>query len=324
MLFYLLLFFSLATVVDNTAELTGPSIKKQEMEELTQKIKNTNEKLQRLTTLVFEQVVEMRKLVEEESDERKKNFKETSQRLDELARLSDERHNQTFEEMKRTLDEANNGRIEELATLVDQRNNLTLENFNQTNASDLAKQNHEELIFTRNLTLEHENRTDTSDLANEQHNKSENSDYLVKCPLARFANLTMLSNGKMYSFHQIYENWNAANESCNKMGLHLATIKDQKDAQVVAEEGQKFGKWEVWWVSAKNSGIEGRRDFRWHDGTKLEMDSPLWKAGADKTEDCVFIFNYGNNDHCPNSKKLHTYLCNYVYYFICELPSSCF
>ncbi|XP_059471016.1 collectin-12-like [Neocloeon triangulifer] len=136
-----------------------------------------------------------------------------------------------------------------------------------------------------------------------------------KCNLARLSNLTLLSNGKMYSFHPTAATWNSANETCSKKGLHLATIKDQNDAQVVAAEGRRLDEGNTWWVSAKN--LESEKDFRWQDGTKLELDSPLWTDGAGKTDDCVRIYNWAKG-------KLSSAKCSAYWYFICELPSECY
>ncbi|XP_059470836.1 C-type lectin domain family 4 member D-like [Neocloeon triangulifer] len=133
------------------------------------------------------------------------------------------------------------------------------------------------------------------------------------CNVARSSNLTTLSNGKKYSFIQSYENWNSANETCAEMGLHLATLRDTKDAQVVAAEALKIETGPNWLVSARKS--EG--DFRWHDGTKLELNSTLWWGRAAKTHDCVYFYNW-------EAGKLNSYPCFFRFYVICELPTECY
>ncbi|XP_059471022.1 hepatic lectin-like [Neocloeon triangulifer] len=135
---------------------------------------------------------------------------------------------------------------------------------------------------------------------------------LLECNLARSSNLTELSNGKNYSFHQTRANWTFASEFCSKKGLNLATITDENDAQVVAAEGRRIYN-DGWWVSARN--VE--REFQWLDGSVLELDSPLWRDGTDKTKDCVYIYNYSNG-------KLRSRACNENLPFICELPSECY
>ncbi|XP_059470735.1 C-type lectin domain family 4 member G-like isoform X2 [Neocloeon triangulifer] len=138
----------------------------------------------------------------------------------------------------------------------------------------------------------------------------------LKCIVARLSNLTLL-NCKIYSFHQTFANWTSANEICNKNCLNLATIRDLNEAQLVAAEAQRIKKGYAWWVSAKNLGRGSEKDFLWRDGTKLELDSPMWVENGDKTQDCVRIHNWTNG-------KLQGYPCNSDQPFICELPSECY
>ncbi|XP_059471003.1 C-type lectin domain family 4 member F-like [Neocloeon triangulifer] len=133
--------------------------------------------------------------------------------------------------------------------------------------------------------------------------------------LAQAENLKLLSNGKKYYFHPSYANWTFANETCSKKGLHLASIKDQNDAQVVAAEAYKIDPTDAWFVSAKIRASE--KDLRWQDGTKLDLDSHLWKDGADKSKDCVWIFNWPKG-------KLSSATCSHRQPFICQLPSECY
>ncbi|XP_059482157.1 C-type lectin domain family 4 member K-like isoform X2 [Neocloeon triangulifer] len=139
------------------------------------------------------------------------------------------------------------------------------------------------------------------------------------CNLARSTNLTLLSNGKMYFFSNPAEaNWTSANETCTKMGLHLTTIRDQNEEKVVAAEGYRLHAAYELWVSATNQGSGSGKEFHWSDGTKLELDSPLWNVNADKTWDCVLIY------HGWNMGKLATLPCDFTRPFICELPSECY
>ncbi|XP_059471033.1 uncharacterized protein LOC132194019 [Neocloeon triangulifer] len=151
-------------------------------------------------------------------------------------------------------------------------------------------------------------------LASESSNKP--SEVETRCDRARSSKLTLLSNGKKYSFHTTFKRWNDANETCANQGLHLATIKSQNEAELVAAAAERIED-TGFWVSVKNQASGNRKDFRWQDGTKLELDSPLWSGGADKKKDCVYIFNWTRG-------KLNGYSCTERAYFICELPSECY
>ncbi|XP_059470750.1 C-type lectin domain family 4 member F-like [Neocloeon triangulifer] len=152
-------------------------------------------------------------------------------------------------------------------------------------------------------------------------NSSVESDELLKdtsCERARLANLTLLPNGKKYLFsHSSFVDWNSANESCVKQGLHLATIVDLNDAQIVANQGQRVKQVPGWWVSAKNFASGDEKDFRWQDGTNLALDSPLWVNNAgDEKRGCVLIYNY-------NVGFLNSNPCTSERHFICQLPAEC-
>ncbi|XP_059476198.1 uncharacterized protein LOC132197135 [Neocloeon triangulifer] len=142
-----------------------------------------------------------------------------------------------------------------------------------------------------------------------------------RCAIARLnsAKLTQLSNGKKYFFsYPIYVNWTEAEKRCKRMGLHLATLRNETDLNATVAEAEKrashgFG----WWLSAKNYGNEGKYDVRWHDGSELEQNSTLWRANADKLTGCVYFYtNY--------TEKLNGWSCSHRLDFICELPSECY
>ncbi|XP_059489090.1 uncharacterized protein LOC132204546 [Neocloeon triangulifer] len=137
------------------------------------------------------------------------------------------------------------------------------------------------------------------------------------CKLSNSAKLVTLVNGKKYSFNDTQVAWSVAKETCNRQGLHLASLKDSNDFRVVTDEAQKIvGSKTAWWVSARNSEGESQKNFRWHDGLKLELNSPLWSNKANKTQDCVYITWY-------EDKKLSTNPCDYNYNFVCEQPIEC-
>ncbi|XP_059488579.1 uncharacterized protein LOC132204225 [Neocloeon triangulifer] len=265
--FYLLHFIVLTTVLAEDQKQTNqsqPRVVEEFQAELTKNVKETNQKLDRLMRLVYDQAVEIRNLAENENVEQKKKFDATNLRLENLSQISDERYNQTV---------------------------LAAENFNKK-LMDLAQRNQQEF---------------------------ENIKFFLRCP-GRLANLTTLSNGKKYlfSYPTYYGNWNFAKETCSKNGLQLATIRNLVDAHVVVAEIKKNYGGHGCWVSAKNSGIGGRKEFRWHDGTKLELSSPLWTGGVAKNDECVFIYDYSSEG------KLNCNECTTYYYFICELPSECY
>ncbi|XP_059471014.1 uncharacterized protein LOC132194006 isoform X2 [Neocloeon triangulifer] len=192
---------------------------------------------------------------------------------------------------------ATNDRFEQIAKKVDQRHNQTLEDVKRQNQKlDELSEIAERLV---------------------QLFQGKFPAPPSPCILARSANLKMLSNGKKYFFSTNKKTWTSANVTCARLGLHLATIANLTDAQVVIEEGKKMHGRNVWWVSAKNQGRGSEIEFRWQDGTKLESDSPLWADGATKTDDCVYIYNY-------NKGKLYSHPCSGTTNILCELPKQCY
>ncbi|XP_059482435.1 C-type lectin domain family 4 member F-like isoform X2 [Neocloeon triangulifer] len=182
---------------------------------------------------------------------------------------------------------------------LDQMAKTTLEYVKQ-----VGKQQNQKLDALANLT--------------EHHIQIFQTRFPPHCNLARSSKLTLLTNGKKYFFSPTFTNWNSANETCAKMGLHLATIRDQNEALIVATGGKTFYPGNSCWVSAKNQGRGSEKDFRWSDGTKLALNSPLWMDKADKKKDCVLIY------HGWNKGKLNGNICTINQPFICELPNECY
>ncbi|XP_059471012.1 uncharacterized protein LOC132194004 isoform X2 [Neocloeon triangulifer] len=207
------------------------------------------------------------------------------------AALANESSNKVVEtrkvaEEQTKLANATNEKLDQLAKTVEQHHNQTLEYVMQQNQK--LDQFPKEMIIS------------------------------AQCMLARSATLHTLSNGKKYHFNRTSDNtWFAVNETCARLGLHMATITDLRDAKVVSEEGERIIGSYAPWVSAKNQGRGSKRDFRWQDGTKLELNSPLWEHDADKTQDCVYIFK-------GNKNKLNTLQCFATSRILCELPRECY
>ncbi|XP_059476130.1 uncharacterized protein LOC132197091 [Neocloeon triangulifer] len=140
-----------------------------------------------------------------------------------------------------------------------------------------------------------------------------------QCAIA--PNLTQLPNGKKYFFSDpIYRNWTEADKGCKRMGLHLATPRDEADLNATWVEAKKTKDDVPWWLSAKNYGNERKYDIRWQDGSELEQNSTLWRAYGDKlTGGCVFF-----STDPDLSEKLSGRSCRGNRFFICELPSECY
>ncbi|XP_059474243.1 uncharacterized protein LOC132195942 isoform X2 [Neocloeon triangulifer] len=190
---------------------------------------------------------------------------------------------------------ATNDRFDQLAQIVDQRLNQILESVKQ---------------------VEEERKNDREQL--ERHILDFQTRFPPHCKLTRSSNLTLLSNGKKYFFsYPIRAQWASAKELCTEKGLHLATITDQNDAQVVAAEGKRIVSNKGWWVSANAIESGSGKDFQWHDGTQLRLDSPLWTDNGDKTKDCVRIFDWSDG-------KLDGFECTNYHHFICEMPNECY
>ncbi|XP_059471081.1 uncharacterized protein LOC132194044 isoform X2 [Neocloeon triangulifer] len=213
----------------------------------------TKEKLDRLTNLVYNQVLGSEKVVAEVRE----NFTKFSKNT--------------------------NGRLEALAELVDRRLNQTVVNLEQK----------------------------LEDLENRQHKEFAEVKTLISCTPAK-SGLKTLSNGKMYFFsHPVKGNWAVANETCDKKGLNLVTIKDLNDLKVLWAEVKRIG-------SARNYGIEEQMiDFRWPDGSTLGLDSPLWREDGDVNNGCVYFYS-------GVTEKLNSDSCSANLFFVCELPSECY
>ncbi|XP_059470946.1 uncharacterized protein LOC132193965 isoform X1 [Neocloeon triangulifer] len=281
-------FASMVVLLVAAALASQPSTKPEESEfrqKILQNLNETNQKLNQLIRIVDDQVVETRKQNE--------FSKASNDRLDQLARTVDLRLNQTVERVEQEVKNFNEStfeRIYQLEKQIDQEKRMELDD-------------REKLDALVNLAGRHIQFSEQTLLA-------------ARCTLARSSKLTFLSNDKMYFFsYPINANWTSANETCSKRGLNFATIKDQNEAKVVAAEAHRIHTG-AWWVSAKNQASGSEKDFRWNDGTKLELDSPMWVEGADKRKDCVLLYNAkGKLNSCPS---------NFNQPFICELPSQCF
>ncbi|XP_059491159.1 C-type lectin domain family 4 member F-like [Neocloeon triangulifer] len=167
---------------------------------------------------------------------------------------------------------------------------------------------------------------DQVEVSNQRQKQLEDIQKALRCVGARVGGLTLLSNGKSYSFHQAGKSWSSANETCVKQGLHLATIRDREELLLVLEEANKVDRYtENWWVSAKNAATGSEQDFRWQDGTQLESNSTLWGNGDHENEDCVRIHYYFSSYDAKSytSGKLFRHPCTETSYYICELPSEC-
>ncbi|XP_059488488.1 uncharacterized protein LOC132204176 isoform X2 [Neocloeon triangulifer] len=141
-----------------------------------------------------------------------------------------------------------------------------------------------------------------------------------KCDIARSSIFNVLSNGKKYIFSfPVKVTWSVANKSCDVMGLHLATLRNQNDLDAVYDKiRETYGKRLQWWVSGYNFAGDGNFDFRWHDGTYLDENSDLWMMDTKKKGNCVDLWT-GNDVN-----KLYAGICHQPRYFICELPTYCY
>ncbi|XP_059471004.1 C-type lectin domain family 1 member B-like [Neocloeon triangulifer] len=260
--------------------------------EMLHNFNKTNEKLDRLMRIVFDQVVETRKVAEVQKEELNKFSNETKERFDQLAEIVDQRLNQTME------------RVEEVAN----ENEQLVKNVNRR-LDNLENQIDQTLEYLKPQNQQ------LNEAFNVKSVEIESSSVPAKCSQA--LSLKTLSNGKRYHFNKTSVTWAGANEFCTKMGLHMATYTDMTDVDAVLEEDKKTYGGKAWWVSVKNQGIGSEKDFRWRDGTKLELDSPLWEENMDKKEDCAYTNNYAEG-------KLISFQCSGFSYALCELPKECY
>ncbi|XP_059474184.1 uncharacterized protein LOC132195906 isoform X2 [Neocloeon triangulifer] len=210
----LLPFLVVAAVLANDPQQIDQPNKSEEMMEFQKRlmtsVEATNDNLKRLARLFYEQMVNTRKLAEEQQ----KNFNSTNQRLAEIAQLSNDQHKQVAEELRNLRNHANetNQKFINLEKLVDNRHNESLEN---------VKHVGQKLDKSAALAMHHYQLFDFI------------IRYPVNCNLARSASLTQLSNGKKYLFLTTGGTWTQVREKCAKKGLQMITLKNMNDHNLV-------------------------------------------------------------------------------------------
>ncbi|XP_059470858.1 uncharacterized protein LOC132193920 [Neocloeon triangulifer] len=142
----------------------------------------------------------------------------------------------------------------------------------------------------------------------------------VQCKLARSANLVTLRNKKQYFFSAgIREGLSKANQTCTEMGLHLATLHNQQDADLVADHSSNFES-QGWFLSGRKIvSKEGQKEYRWRDGSELLLNSTMWNSNANRDGNCVYIKDWANGRLATSN------YCEEVKFdFVCELPAECY
>ncbi|XP_059488577.1 uncharacterized protein LOC132204223 [Neocloeon triangulifer] len=227
---------------------------------------------------------EFKSLMQRVSNLEQKSEK-SEKRQDETARMEDQ-----IEELKRQvlqLKEEKSILGESETRLQEQISNLTREKSEVAKAAQKAKVTCDLMIKVKDFLLEKWSNRSAVDQAK-------------FCGLSRALNLRTLSNGKKYLYNYPRSaNWDLANENCERQGLHLVTLADVNDLQVVSAEAARINPTWTWWVSAKNYGVGGEKDFRWKNGQELPVDSDMWQQTAALRRECVIISPHG-------SRKLST------------------
>ncbi|XP_059490107.1 C-type lectin domain family 4 member M-like [Neocloeon triangulifer] len=133
---------------------------------------------------------------------------------------------------------------------------------------------------------------------------------------AKSSSLTTLPNGKKYLFKTERSNWTDAQKSCKKLGMNLASTKNQDDLNELWNYGKTQNQhW--WWLSGRDYGSGGIHDYRWIDGTELPENSTMWRSGGNGNE-CVYI--WAQEPYTINGWGCH----DTDAYFICEYPPKCY
>ncbi|XP_059486728.1 uncharacterized protein LOC132203175 [Neocloeon triangulifer] len=343
--FLFLLAVLASTLANETQQIDTPTMNQQtSVEEVTElnpalAEKPENLKLSLLAKLVYEQVLEEEKLAEKEKEERIQNFHEIKRKLNDLERFSEEGHLKAMEQNnKKLVNQGNmtNQKLTDLIKIIEISHRQTL-----AQNEKVAKDNRVLMVDSLNITIhksvasltkEHKQifekleqvENNLKDVAQKMDEIakltiSENRTKVTKsnCDRARLANLQNLPNGKKYFFHHTSFDWFRAHDTCNNMGLRLATLKNQEDIEEVFNAGRNIDKWSIWWLSAKNQGFGDQMDYRWHDQTILDIDSSLWYSYANKRSDCVHLTHSDNG-------KLNSLSCSMERSFVCELPTECY
>ncbi|XP_033897960.3 killer cell lectin-like receptor subfamily B member 1B allele A isoform X1 [Acipenser ruthenus] len=107
-------------------------------------------------------------------------------------------------------------------------------------------------------------------------------------------------NGSCYFISTQYASWDFANESCSKLGAHLAVIEDKEELKTMdsATRGSYY------WIGL--SRREGDWKWRWVDNTQLDEKK------------VSFTPNQYQHCACVYSGSLNPGYCRSIYQWICE------
>ncbi|XP_065332684.1 lectin-like [Cloeon dipterum] len=122
--------------------------------------------------------------------------------------------------------------------------------------------------------------------------------------------------------------WAKAKEFCETYGMHLASPKTIEEIKGVRSLALRMGtKYYYWWVSPSNVGQSSPGDFRWHDMTKLPIDSPLWSNSQPNdyfgTAESTCGYFHSDADLQPFLERLLDGPCTKSNNFVCEVPAKC-
>ena len=113
-------------------------------------------------------------------------------------------------------------------------------------------------------------------------------------------------NLSCYTLVKLSLTWNSAEEHCNELGGHLASVHSKKENDFISglADGQRL------WIGAND--LKTERVWAWSDGSAFDFSN--WRSGEPNNsggEDC------GHLNH--HSKDWNDNKCGNTYNFVCTL-----
>ncbi|KAK1163359.1 killer cell lectin-like receptor subfamily B member 1B allele A isoform X1 [Acipenser oxyrinchus oxyrinchus] len=90
-------------------------------------------------------------------------------------------------------------------------------------------------------------------------------------------------NGSCYFISTQYASWDFANESCSKLGAHLAVIEGREELKTMDSATRGF----CYWIGL--SRREGDWKWRWVDNTQLDEKKISVRNAENKLQKCAFV-----------------------------------
>ncbi|KAK1163357.1 killer cell lectin-like receptor subfamily F member 2 [Acipenser oxyrinchus oxyrinchus] len=110
-------------------------------------------------------------------------------------------------------------------------------------------------------------------------------------------------NGSCYFISTQYDSWDFANESCSKLGAHLAVIADKEELKTIqhVSTGGYF-----YWIGLSRKWSDGQ--WRWVDNTQHDQNKIAFHDTPNQDQRCG----------CMKNDSVYSELCRPLMRWICE------